>query len=123
MIPRIIRYLMGFVCAVLGLNGFLNFLPMPKTALPPFFLALLATGYMLKLISVTLLVSGILLLANRLVPFALLLMAPLMVNVLLYHIFLDPGGIGLALVVTAMEIYLAWVNRAAYATVFQPQMR
>lgn len=123
MIPRIIRYLMGFVCTVLGLNGFLNFLPMPKTAFPAFFLALLATGYMLKLVSATLLVSGILLLANRLVPFALLLMAPLMVNVLLYHIFLDPGGIGLALVVTAMEIYLAWVNRAAYATVFQSQMR
>src|SRR5882672_6319739 len=75
-----VRILMGLALAVFGLNGFLNFIPQPKTPLPEaamaFATALVNTGYMMPLIGATLLIVGVLLLSNRFVPLALALLAP-----------------------------------------------
>ena len=114
------RILLGLSFTVFGLNGFLHFLPMPPP--PPaggaFFGALAATGYMLPLIKGTEVVVGLLLLSNRFVPLALTLIAPVLVNILGYHLFLAPG-IGLPLVLLALELGLAW----AYRDAFRPMLR
>jgi hypothetical protein len=70
--------------------------------------------YMLPLIAGTQLVSGALLVANRFVPLALALLAPVVVNIFAFHLFLDPSGMGVAAAVTLLEIYLAWSYRKAY---------
>jgi uncharacterized membrane protein YphA (DoxX/SURF4 family) len=117
-LPTAARILMGLLFFVFGLNGFLNFLPQPSTPMPQgavaFIGALMSSGYMLPLISGTELVVGILLLANRFVPLALALLAPVVVNILAFHLFLAPTGAGLAVVVLALEVYLAWAYRKAY---------
>ena len=116
-LPAIARLLLGLMFFVFGLNGFLNFIPPPKT-LPEgagaFFGALMKTGYMLPLISGTQVIVGALLLSNRFVPLALALIAPVIVNIVTFHAFLEPSGSVMAGVVLVLELYLAWAYRKAF---------
>ena len=117
-LPTIARVLLGLPLFVFGLNGFLNFIPQPKTPLPEgavaFATALMATGYMMQLLGGTMLVVGTLLLINRFVPLALALFAPFVVNSLAFHIFLEHSGLPMAAVFAGLELYLAWTYRAAF---------
>jgi uncharacterized membrane protein YphA (DoxX/SURF4 family) len=117
-IPTIVRVLMGLMFFVFGLNGFLNFIPQPKTPMPEgamaFAGALVKTGYMFPLVMGTQLLVGILLLLNRFVPLALALIAPIIVGIMTFHIFLAPSGIGPGAVVLVLELYLAWSYRQAF---------
>ena len=116
-LPSIARILMGLMFFIFGLNGFLHFIPQPKTmpeVAAAFFGALAKTGYMLPLISGTQVLVGALLLANRFVPLALALIAPVIVNIISFHAFLEPSGAALAGVVLVLELYLAWVYRGVY---------
>jgi hypothetical protein len=116
------RLLMGLMFFVLGLNGFLDFMPKPAN-LPPagamaFFGAMVQTGYLFRLVKGTEVIVGALLLANRYVPLALALIAPVLVNIILFHGFLAPSGIGPGLVGLVLELYLAW----SYRAVFRPML-
>jgi uncharacterized membrane protein YphA (DoxX/SURF4 family) len=116
-LPTAGRVLMGFIFFVLGLNGFLNFLPQPSTmpeGVVTFSEALMKTGYMLPLAMGTQVIVGVLLLTNLFVPLALVLIAPIIVNIFAFHAFLWPSTGGPAVVVLALEVYLAWVYRRVY---------
>jgi uncharacterized membrane protein YphA (DoxX/SURF4 family) len=116
-LPTVARVLLGLIFLVTGLNGFLNFLPqppgMPERAIA-FGVALLNTGYMMPLLMGTQVIAGILLLSNRFVPLALAVLAPIVVNIVAFHLFLAPSGLVLAVLVLALEIYLAWTYRRVY---------
>jgi uncharacterized membrane protein YphA (DoxX/SURF4 family) len=120
-VPAIVRILLGLMFLVFGLNGFLNFMPAPKD-LPQDIVtvsgALMKAGYMTVVSGVEVLVA-LLLLTNRFVPLALALLAPIIVGILTFHIFLAPATIGPAIVVLVMELYLAWAYRGA----FRPMLR
>ena len=122
-LPTVGRIGLGLVFTVFGLNGFLQFLPHPPMpeAAGSFLGALAATGYMFPLIKGTEVLSGLLLLSGRYVPLALTLLAPIIVNIVAFHAVLAPGGVGMALAVLALEIYLAWVHRAAFRGVLSAQ--
>jgi len=94
----IARMLLGFVFLVFGLNGFLHFIPMqpmPNVALQ-FFGGLAATGYMLPLLFGTQALGGALLILGLYVPLALALLAPVLVNIFLFHVFVAPSGLPIA---------------------------
>jgi uncharacterized membrane protein YphA (DoxX/SURF4 family) len=114
----IARLLLGLMFLVFGLNGFLNFIPQPKTPMPEgaaaFAGALMKTGYMFPLIAGTQVLVGVLLLLNRFVPLALALIAPVIVNIIAFHVFLAPPTIGPGIVVLVLELYLAWAYRGSY---------
>ena len=126
-LPIIARVLMGVCFLVFGLNGFLHFIPEPKNAMPEgaaaFAGALLKAGYMLPMVMGTQLLVGVLLLLNRFVPLALALLAPVIVNIVAFHIFLAPSGLGLALVVLALELYMAWAYRSSYRSMLNPRAK
>ena len=111
------RVLLGLAFFVFGLNGFLHFIPQ-QGAMPAgagaFAGALAATGYMFPLIKGTEVVAGALLLTNRFVPLALTLLAPILVNIVLFHGILAPSGVALPLVLLAAELFLVWSFRDAY---------
>ena len=115
--PRPPACLLGLVFTVFGLNFFLHFLPTPPP--PPragaFAGALFASGYLFPLLKTTEVVAGLLLLGGRFVPLALAVLAPIVINIVGFHLFLAPSGIALPLVVLALELYLAWTYRAAFA--------
>ena len=117
-LPTIARLLMGLGFFIFGLNGFLHFLPQPSKPMPEAVMAftggLMKSGYMFPLIMGTQLIVGILLLLNLFVPLALVLIMPVLVNIIAFHVFLDPAGIGPGAVLMALELYLAWVYRRAY---------
>ena len=118
-LPSAARMLMGLMFFVFGLNGFFHFMPGPKGPMSEgasaFFGGLAKSGYMLPLIFATQAIMVALLLANRFVPLALALIAPVIVNIVLFHAFLEPSGIALAIVVAVLEVYLAWAYRKAFA--------
>jgi uncharacterized membrane protein YphA (DoxX/SURF4 family) len=117
LVPTAARLFLGLVFTVFGLNFFLHFLPMP--APPPqagaFEGALFASGYLFPLLKVTEVVTGLLLLGGLFVPLALALLAPVVVNIVAFHLFLAPAGLPIPLAILAAEIYLAWTYRAAFA--------
>jgi len=113
------RILLGSVFVVFGLNGFLHFLPqspVPEAA-GAFFGALAATGYMLPLVFGTQLIGGGLVLAGM-IPLGVAILAPVIVHIVFFHLFLAPASIGLAVVVTVLALFLAWAHRDAYAALF-----
>lgn len=114
-----IRLLMGLAFFVSGLNGLHPFLPQPSAPMSEgamaFAGALMKTGYMMPLIFVTQLITGVFLLANRFVPLALALIAPFLVNSIAFHVFLAPSGLVMAGIFAAFELYLAWAYRKAFA--------
>lgn len=113
------RIVLGLIFFVFGLNGFLQFMPqppMPDRAMA-FLGALAATGYMFPVIKGVEVIAGALLLSNRFVPLALTIVAPNVVNILLFHAVLAPGGLPVALFVLALELFTAWSYRDAYASI------
>ncbi len=80
--------------------------------------ALMKTRFMFPLIAGTQVLAALLLLVNRFVPLALVLLAPILVNILAFHAFLDPSGIGPGAVATLIEIGLVWAYRDSYRTLF-----
>jgi uncharacterized membrane protein YphA (DoxX/SURF4 family) len=116
------RVLLGLVFFVFGLMGLFNLIPPPQGGVPAgamaFGAALMNTGYMFPLIKGTEVLGGALLLSNRFVPLALVLLAPVVVNIFLFHLFLTPGEIGMASLVLATEAGLGWVYRAHYRALF-----
>jgi hypothetical protein len=111
------RILMGLLFTVTGLNGFLNFLPQPASmpeGAAAFATAMVKTGYLFHLAMGTQLVAGALLLSNRFVPLALALIAPVIVNIIAFHLFLAPSGIVPGAVALMLELYLAWSYRSAF---------
>lgn len=110
------RIFLGMAFLIMGSNGFFNFIPMPP---PParaaaFFGGMFGTGYMIPLLFGTQIVVGVLLLVRRFVPLALTVIAPVIVNIVAFHVFLVPAGLGLALAVLAAELTLAWRYRASF---------
>ena len=117
---------LGLVFVIFGLNGLLmafagrGFIPMPE--LPPepgaFMGALAATGYFLPVLKIVEIVGGLLLLIRRFVPLALVLLAPVIVQIFLFHAFLEPSGLPMGIVLVALEAYLGFgVYRGSFKSV------
>ena len=116
------RLLLGLIFVVFGLNGFFNFMPMPED-IPleaQFFTqALMSTGYMMAFIKGTEVVVGVLFLLNCFTPLALVVIAPISINIFLMHLFLAPSGLPIAIAINAMVVLLAWHHKE----VFQPILK
>ncbi len=119
-VSQVARYLMGFLFVVFGLNGFLHFIPMPPpTGTAGQFLGALASSPYMTVVFVIQLVAGVLLLTNKFVPLALVLLAPVIVNIVLFHAFMAPQGIGLALLVLVLWLVAATRVRSAFSGLLQ----
>lgn len=117
------RVLLGLIFFVFGLNGFLGFLPMPELpeAAGKLMGAFAETGYFFPVLKGTEVIAGALLLSRRFVPLALLLLAPVVVQIVLFHAFLAPAGMALPIVVVLLEGYLGFfVWRASFRGVLSP---
>lgn len=110
-LPLIARILLGLIFFVFGLAGLLNLLPPPPNMpenLQTFMNGLMASGYFFKLLKGTEVVCGLLLLVGAFVPLALVVLAPIVLNIFLVHLFLEPSGLPMAIVIGVLEVYLAF---------------
>jgi len=117
----IARVLLGLIFVVFGLNGFLSFIhmPPPEGQAGAFVGAMYVSGY-LKAVLALELIGGLLLLIGRFVPLGLTLLGPVVVNILLFHAFLAPAGLPLALVTAALTLVVLYGQRASFAPLVQP---
>ena len=117
----IARVLLGLVFAVFGSNAFLHFIPMPpmQGQAGAFIGALVSSGY-ICVIALLQVVGGLLLLIGaRFVPLGLTLLGPVIVNIMLYHIFLDQSGRAMACIISILALFLLWVYRYKFPAIFQ----
>lgn len=115
------RVLLGLVFLVFGLNFFLKFLPVPPMQDSPatqFITAIGGSGYM-HVVKIFEVVGGALLLSGYFVPLGLTLIGPVIVNILLFHVFLDKSGYGMTLALVGLEAFLIYAYRASFAPLFQ----
>ena len=120
----IARYLAGVIFLVFGLNGFLNFIPLP----PPVgvagqFMGALYISHYLWVIFAFQVIAGVLLLVNRYVPLAVAVLAPVIVNILTFHALMAPGGLPLAIFVTLLWAVIFIQVRPAFSALFQPRLQ
>ena len=117
----IIRILLGLMVLIFGLNKFLQFMPMPP--LPEeaseFMGALVKSGYLMQAVAIVEIVTGLMLLVNRLQPLALVILFPVLLNAFWFHLFLDPAGIAGAFIAMAMNQFLFFANKESYKSLLK----
>lgn len=116
----ITRLLLGLTFVVVGLNGFLNFLsmgPMPSGLAGQFIGALVLSHYF-WVVAALQVAGGALLLVNRFVPLGLVLLGPVIVNIILYHVFLNPSGAAPAIVVAILWLIVFYAQRQYFTGIF-----
>ena len=127
-LPIAARIVLGIIFLGSGIFGMLmalGIVPMPPQKEPmsdaatAFMTGLFKSGYLFHLIKATEIVSGALLLANRFTPFALILLAPIVVNIFLVHALLVPSGLPIGILVVVLEAYLGWAYRGSYRPLFE----
>ncbi len=113
------RLLLGLILLVFGLNGFFHFMTYPEMSQEAYALmgALSDAGYFFPLIGGLEIIVGLALLTNRWTALALVLLAPLSVHIILFHLVLHLPSIGPALVVFLLNLYLLFANKPKYDTV------
>lgn len=111
-VTLIVRVLMGLVFVGAGIAFFVTTPPpMPEGAFADFFKGMMGTRYFFILLKCTEVICGLMLLSGFFVPLALVVLAPIVLNIFLVHAFLAPEGLPLAIVLGIFEIYLAFVSR------------
>jgi len=116
----IARLLLGLVFVVSGANGFLNFIPMGPmpTGLAGQFVTVLIQSHYVLFVSGIQLAGGVLLLVNRYVPLALVLLGPIIVNILLFHLLLNRTGLVIAIIVAILWGIVAFRHRQNFSGIF-----
>jgi putative oxidoreductase len=121
-VVTIVRILLGLVFVVFGLNVFLQFLPAPPPPAGPagdFAKALFVSHY-LQVVGALQVIGGAILLIGRFVPLGLLILGPIIVNILLFHLLLNSTGLPIAIVVAILALFLLWYYRAAFSGLVKP---
>jgi putative oxidoreductase len=116
------RILLGLIFVVFGSNAFFHFLPMPplpKGVTGEYLHALFASGY-IYVIGGLQVIGGLLLLIGRFVPLGLTILGAIIVNIWVFHILMAPEGIGPAVVVGVLELFLVWRHRDAFRGILSP---
>ena len=113
------RILLGLIFVVFGLNGFLNFIkgPMPSGLAGQFIGALVASHYF-WVVAALQVAGGALLLVGRFVPLGLVLLGPVIVNIILYHVFMNLSGIVLPIVVVVLWFIVFYAHRQYFSGIF-----
>lgn len=113
----IARILLGLMFVIFGLNGFLHFIPQPPIpGLPGQFFGAIIASHFYVVIFAFQVIGGLLLLAGRYVALGLVILAPILVNILNFHItFTGGAGIMPGLVCTILWCIVFAGHRSSFA--------
>lgn len=120
MFTKIARIVLGLMLLVFGANKFLHFIPMeaPTGTAGEFMNSLGATGYIFPVVGILEVIIGAMLLLKKWVAFALILLAPICINILLFHLFLDIPGLSFALLIVVINSILIYKHWQQYKPLF-----
>lgn len=113
-----VRVLMGLIFFGSGVAFFfMTPPPQPEGPMATFFNGLVASGYFLTLLKVTEIACGLMLLSGFFVPLALVILAPIVLNIFFVHTLLAPEGVIIAVVLAAFQIFLSFFS------IYSPRVR
>lgn len=117
------RYLLGIIYFVFGLNGFLNFIPAPPPAdnILAFFNGLMSTGYFFPFLKGTETLCGLLLLTGFYGPLALIILAPITIQIFLFHAAMTPGATNLIMPIAMIVLHV--LAAQSYWPVYKPLLK
>lgn len=122
MFTKIVRIVLGLALVIFGANMIHSFIPMDKpdmnTAAGQFMYSLGATGYIFPVVGFFEVIIGAMLLLKKWVAFALILLAPISINILLFHLFLDIPGLTIAMVIVIFNAILIFKHWPQYKPLF-----
>ncbi len=114
------RILLALMFFVFGLNGFLHFIPMPPIQGDAgIWQGIMVSSHYFLVVSLCEVIGGALLLAGRYVPLGLVFLGPVIVNILTFHLTLRHEGLGMALVIVVLQLFLMWAYRSSFAPLFE----
>jgi hypothetical protein len=115
-VTLIARFLLVLTFGVFGLNGFLHFIKAapPSSDLARQFVGVIFASHYFVLIFSVQVIGGLLFLSRRTVPLGLVMIAPVLVNILTFHILMDPAGIIPGAVMTVCWFVVFWHYRRAF---------
>ena len=115
-----LQIVLGLIYFVFGLNGFFHFIPVPPMPEPAmnFIMALFGTPYFIYILKPAEILCGLMLLVGRSVPFALVVLAPITLNIFLFHLFLAPEGMALPIVMLAAHVLLMYAYWNRFKSLF-----
>ncbi|MFN9066375.1 MAG: DoxX family membrane protein [Bdellovibrionales bacterium] len=102
------RTVLGLIYFVFGLNFFFQFLPVPPSSeeMQKLTGAIYMSGYLFQFIKITEIFGGLMLMTNLFTPLALIILAPITLNILAMHAFLDPSGLVIGSLLTILHVAL-----------------
>ena len=111
-----VQILAGLMLVLFGANKFLHFIPMaaPAAEMGVFMGALFSVAYLMTLVAVIEILAGLAFLSNKFAPLMAVVLMPVMLNAFLAHLFLDPAGLGGALMLTIFTIIVMIRHKDAY---------
>lgn len=121
------RSLLGLIYLFFGLNFFLHYLPTPPPPAQPgaaesFLGGLFQAGYFFPMVKGLEVLLGGFLLLNFLTPLSLVVLAPISLNILLFHAFLAPDNIAVSILIVVLHVFLFWAYRRNYHSIFDPKV-
>ena len=120
-IPFFARLLLGLIYFVFGLNGFLNFIPVPPTmpeGAMAFMGGMMAAPYFFPVLQGTEVICGALLLSGMWSPLALVILAPITIQIFLFHAVMTPGLENLVMPIAMVALHL--FAASAYKGIYKP---
>lgn len=123
-VTMIARYLLALMFIVFGSNMFLAFIkmPPPPPGLDGQFETVLFESHYFYVVGAIMVISGILFLINRFVGLGLTLLGPVLFNILVFHLLMNPGGIGMGAFATLLWFLVAWEHRIVFARLFAARL-
>ena len=116
----VMRILLGLPFLIFGINALHPFLKMPPMAGDDgAMMMLMMRHHWMMFVGVLYIIAGVLLLIGRYVPIALVLLGPILVVILLFHVTLSPDELAVPVVLTALEVFLIYRSWPAFRGIFQ----
>jgi len=120
-ISTVLRYLLGVAMIIFGANKFAGFMPKPELSEKAgiFMGALADSGYIFPILGVFYIIIGLLLVLNKAVPLALLMLVPISINIVAFHLALDPKGVLFAAIIAILNAILLFTHWSKYKTILE----
>ncbi len=119
----VVRILVGLLFIFSSLSYLLKlFVPPELTGNMKLFMeGMLATGYLFQTVKILELICGIAFVSGFFIPLASIVISPIIVNILLVHIFLDPSGLPIAIILVLANLFIAHMNREVFLPLLKPK--
>jgi putative oxidoreductase len=120
-VNTVARYLLGIAMLVFGANKFFHFMPsleLPEAA-GAFMGALAGSGYIFPILGIAYIIAGICLVLNKAVPFALVVLVPVSINIVAFHLTFAPEAILFGAIVAVLNVLLIYANWDRFKPLFK----